>query len=126
MRVSQSGFTLIELIVFIVVTSILASTILLTMLTATQNTPAMHHQMIATETAEQCMEWFIGQRRMNGYSSLSCPSTPSPTLCSAPTGYTISTNISCTTISGDANYKTITVTVSGLGNALLTQLIGNY
>jgi len=82
--------------------------------------------MIATQTASQCMEWYLGQRALNGYNSISCPSTAVPSFCSAPTGYVLSTNISCTTISGDANYKTIAVTVSGKGTISLTTLIANY
>lgn len=123
---TQRGFSLIELVIFIVVTSILASTILLTLQTALNNTPAIHNELIAVQLADQCMEWYVGQRRLNGYSTLTCPSTPSPTICSAPTGFTVTSSITCTTISGDANYKTITVTIAGPGNATLTTLIGNY
>jgi type II secretory pathway pseudopilin PulG len=120
------GFTLIELLIFIIVTSILASTILLTFVTVLQKTPTVHNQMVATQTAQQCMEWFIGQRRINKFSSLSCPSSPSPSICTAPTGFSITNNIACTTINSDSNYKTITVTVSGNGDAVLTALIADY
>jgi type II secretory pathway pseudopilin PulG len=120
------GFTLIELIIFIIISALLAKTILLSLVTIGQNTPAIHAQVIATQTANQCMEWIIGQRRLNGYTSFTCPSTPTPSVCTAPSGYSISTSISCTTIGTDTNYQTVTVTVSGLGGAVLTTLFGEY
>src|SRR5437773_888526 len=122
----QQGFTLIEVILFIVILGVLASTILLASISALKNTPALHQGLIANQLANQCMEWFKGQRQLNGFSSLTCPSTPSPALCSTLTGFTVTSSISCTAINGDSNYKTITVTVSGLGNATLSTLIAGY
>lgn len=121
----QKGFTLIELVMFIVITSILASAILLSFVTAMSKTPHILQNTIAMQTAKQCMEWFIGQRRVNGYSSIACNSTV-PTFCTTPTGYTLTSSCSTTTIGGDSNYETITVTVSGLGDAVLDLLIANY
>jgi len=123
MRNKQQGFTLIELVMFIVVTSLLATTILLALITATRDIPTIHQEIVATQTAKQCMEWFIGQQRLNGFTSLTCPSTTTPSFCTTPTGYTLSVNVSCTTINSDTNYKTITVTVSGLGDASFSTLI---
>lgn len=119
------GFTLIEVIVFIVVSSILMSVILLGAITTLQKTPSAHQQWIAIETAQRCMEYFLDQRRINGYASLTCPSTPSATACSAPSGYSVSTSITCTTWNTDANYKTITVSVSGLSSVSLSTVIGS-
>jgi prepilin-type N-terminal cleavage/methylation domain-containing protein len=126
MITQQRGFTLIELILFIVVSSILASTILLALSAALHSTPVMHNQVIANQLADQCMEWYIGQRRTQGYSALSCPSTPSPSLCGTASGFTVNSSIACTTINSDSNYKTITVTVSGAGSATLNLLIAGY
>ena len=123
---NQNGFTLIEVIVFLVVSGILMSTILLGATTALRSTPSVHQQWIAVQLARQCMEWFLGQRQMNGYAALSCPSTPSATACAVPSGYRINTNISCTTWNNDTTYKTITVTISGLANASLSTQVGDY
>lgn len=120
------GFTLIEILVFIIVTSLLMTTILLGGITALRNTPTVHYQWIAMQLAQGCMEWFLEQRRLNGYSSLSCPSTPSTSICPGWSGFTMTSNISCTTWNSDSNYKTITVTVSGLARATLSTQIGNY
>jgi type II secretory pathway pseudopilin PulG len=122
----QAGFTLIEVVIFIVVTSILATTIMLAFTNALQKAPTFLNNMIATQTAKKCMDWYVGQRWLNGYSSISCPSTSVPSFCTAPSGYTLAVNVSCTTINSDANYKTITVTLSGEGDASLTTLVANY
>lgn len=121
----QNGFTLIELVMFIVITSILASTILLSFVTAMSKTPTILQNTIAMQTAKQCMEWFIGQRRINGYNSFTCDSTV-PAFCITPAGYTLTSSCTTTTIGGDSNYETLTVTVSGLGNAVLNLLLANY
>ncbi|MDX1902415.1 MAG: type II secretion system protein [Gammaproteobacteria bacterium] len=123
---SQQGFTLIEVVLFIIITGLLASTLLLSFYTSLEKMPTVHQQMIAAQTARRCMEWFIGQRRMNGYSTIPCPSTSVPAFCTAPSGYTMSVNIVCTTLNSDANYKTVTVTVSGNGDAVLTTLLAAY
>lgn len=121
-----SGFTLIELLVFIVISSLVMSTVLLGALQTLRTVPSIHYQWVAIETAQRCMEWFLDQRRLNGYSSLTCPSTPAPAACSAPSGYAVSSSISCTTWNTDANYKTITVSVSGLASVTLTAMVGEY
>ncbi|HVE44662.1 MAG TPA: type II secretion system protein [Gammaproteobacteria bacterium] len=125
MQHKQLGFTLIELIVFIVVTSLLMSTFLLGGQVALRNAPVTHKQWIALQTARGCLEWFVDQFSLQGYTVLSCPSTPTPSACSAPSGYTVTTNISCTTWNSDTAYKTITVTVSGLASTSLSTQVGN-
>src|SRR5579872_4484832 len=120
----QLGFTLIEMIVFIIVTSLLMTTILLGSMQALKTTPAIHQQWEALQVAKRCMEGFLQQRRLNGYASLTCPSTPSSSSCSV-TGYTPTINVSCTTWNSDTTYKTITVTVSP-SNASLSAQVGDY
>ena len=61
----------------------------------------------------------------NGYSSILCNSTV-PSFCTTPTGYTLTSSCSTTTISGDSNYETITILVNGLGDATLSLLIAKY
>lgn len=128
---TQRGFSLIELVFFILITSILAKTILISMQTVLQDTPSVHYNLVASQLADQCMEGFIGQRRLLGYSyaGLSCSASPSlPSVCSSPTGYTTSAAITCTQmLPGDSiPSKMVTVTVTGLGNVTLTTLLANY
>lgn len=122
----SAGFMLIEVIVFIIVTSLVMSTLLLSATTALKNAPSAHQQLVALQTAKECMEWFIDQRRLLGYSTLTCPSTPAPSACAAPSGFSVSTSIACTTWNSDTYYKTITVSVSGLASATLSAQIGDY
>ncbi|OGT41971.1 MAG: hypothetical protein A3F42_07270 [Gammaproteobacteria bacterium RIFCSPHIGHO2_12_FULL_37_34] len=122
----QRGFTLIEALVFIVVSGLLLSVLLLGSVTALRNAPNVHQQWLAMQLARQCMEWFIEQRRLNGYTTFSCPSTPSASACAAPSGFSVNTSVSCTTWNSDTHYKTITITVSGLANTSLSAQVGDY
>jgi type II secretory pathway pseudopilin PulG len=124
----QSGFTLIELIMFIIITGILGTTILLAFVYGLSKSPVASQNAIADLAASQCGEWFMGQRQLHGYSSITCTNPNTPAYCTAnmPSGYTIVTSCAATTISSDSNYETLTVTVSGKGNAILTFVIGNY
>jgi type II secretory pathway pseudopilin PulG len=123
---NDTGFTLIEILILLVVLGILGSTMVLTLMNTVQKTPLMLTDAVALQTARQCMEWFTGQRQLNGYTSFSCPSSAVPSFCTSPSGYTLSVSLTCTTISGDANYQTLTVTVSGNGNATLSTLFASY
>lgn len=122
----QTGFTLIEVIIFIIVTSMLAISMLLVFTNSLQKAPTFLQNMVATQTAKKCLDWYVGQRWLKGYNSISCPSNTVPGFCRVPTGYTLNVNVVCTTINTDANYQTITVRVSGKGNASLTTLVANY
>jgi type II secretory pathway pseudopilin PulG len=128
---SQRGFTLIELVIFIVGTSILVGTLMMTFQMALRNTPPVHYALIATQLADQCMEGFIGERRLLGYNApgLACSGSPTlPTVCTTLTGYSVSATITCApTLAGDTiTSKTVTVTVSGLGSATLYTLLADY
>lgn len=122
----QAGFTLIEILVFIIVSSLLMSTLLLGANTALRSSPTVHQQWVAMQVAKKCMEWFLDQRRLNGYSTLTCPSTPTASACTAPSGFSVSNSVACTTWNSDTSYKTITVTVSGLSSASVSTQIGDY
>ncbi len=122
----HDGFALIEVVVFIVVTSLVMTTLLLSATTALRNSPSIHQQWVALQTAKRCMEWFLDQRRLNGYTALTCPSTPSASACSAPSGYSVSNSVACTTWNSDTEFKTITVSVTGLASVSISTQIGNY
>lgn len=124
----HTGFTLIELIIFIIITTILGVTIMLAFVYGLNRSPVASQNAIADLAAQQCAEWFIGQKDLNGYSSISCTNPNTPSYCSSnmPSGYTITTSCTSTTISADSNYETMTITVSGQGNATLNFVIGNY
>ena len=124
--IKQRGFTLIELILFIIVSAVLANTILLSTSTLLRNTPSLQNSISASAIVSQCIEYFIGQRRNSGYAAIPCPSTTLPSFDVGIAGYTVALNIACTTINTDANYKTLTVTVTGLASATSTIIFANY
>jgi len=115
MRKLSPGFTLIELIIFIVIVGIAATAILLSFQTVLSKSPDTNKQTIATELAEGRMDLIIGQYYIYGLSSFSdiCNGS-SPAVCMTISGYTVSSSITGT------GPKTITVTVSGSGSAVLT------
>ena len=126
MTARHGGFTLIEILVFIIITSLVMDVLLLSANTALVKTPNVHQQWVALQTAKRCMEWFLEQRRLNGYTALTCPSTPSASACTAPSGYTVSNSVACTTWNSDTTFKTITVSVAGLASASISTQIGDY
>lgn len=120
------GFTLIELIIFIVLTAIVAATIFLPVQQSYMNASKISNQYTANLLAQQCMEWLLGNRLLNGYTALACPSTPTGVLCNSSGDFTITPSVTCTTLGSDTNFKTISVVVSGNGNATLISLIAKY
>jgi len=123
------GFTIIELVVFIVIMGIIGVTILASFSAVLKGVSVPRQKIVATQVATRCIEWYLEQRYLYGFNTvaLTCPSTAVPSFCAAPSGYTISTSVSCTQLYSETgyNYKTITVTVSGLGNASLSLLVAS-
>lgn len=132
MRIKQQGVSLIELVVFIVVIGLALSGVMLAFNTALDKTSQINPQTTAIQLASARMDIIIGQRRMLGFTNFSdpCVSSP-PAVCTVPaaiTGYTITSTIAALTISGDTNYKSIDVTVTGPqgANAVLKSIVGKY
>lgn len=127
MKQVVKGFTLIEVIVFIIVTSLMMSVIALGLNNTLKNSPAVHNEWQAVQLAQACMEYALAQKRLvSGYAALACPGSVSTTLCANVTGYTVTTTLACTTWNTDTHYKTITVAVSGKAAATLTAQIGDF
>lgn len=128
MKKNNAGFSLIELVVFIVVMGIAITGIFLAFQTALQKSVVATPQIIANLLAQGRMDIIVGQERINGFNSYSdiCPAAAVCTLPAALSGYSISSSITTTTISGDT-YNIITVTASGPQNASATvkTLLGN-
>ena len=109
---------------------IIGVTILISMNTVLTGEATSRRQTVALQTAKQCMEWYLNQRHLNGFSAIVCPSTTVPSFCTPPSGYTISTNVSCTQLYGEtgANYRTVTINVGSGGSnaASLSLLLASY
>ena len=124
---AYNGFSLIELIVFIVVVGVALTGVMMAFNTALQNTVSVTPQTIAVQLASSRMEIIIGQRRMVGYTSFIDPCT-GPAVCPSVSGYTTTSSINTFTIGGDATYKLIDVAVSGPNSAYadVKSVVGKY
>ena len=129
-KVKSCGFTLIELVIFIIVLGILAGGLLHAYSAVFLGTSNSSKMTVASGLAAKCISWYIGQRRIYGYSSINVSGVTVPSFCTAPTGYNITTSANNTTIPPDttSNYKTITVNVSygGVQQASEALLVANY
>lgn len=126
----QKGFTLVELAIFIVVVGLIAAAILLAMSVSLQKSPTINRETTALALAQLRMELILGQRRINGFGFTDpCSGAGAPAVCTPLTGYTVTSSITTpSSVPGDvaAGYKLITVTASGLGDAVVKSLVGNY
>jgi prepilin-type N-terminal cleavage/methylation domain-containing protein len=122
------GYSLIELLIFIVVIGIIATSIIFPLYTVIQGTPSLQRQNIANAAATKCAEYFLGERYLHGFhsTSLNCPNTTTPSYCTVPNGYIVKVNLRCTTINGDPDYKTVDINVEGKGNAHISLLLADY
>jgi type II secretory pathway pseudopilin PulG len=128
LKKNLSGFTLIEMVIFIAITAIAIFGVLSLLEFVSRNSVSMRTQTLAVEAADRCLQWFIGNRYINGYASTTCPSTAVPTFCAAPTGYTVAVNVACTDMYSSNNYKIVTVTVSASGSTVASSslILANY
>ena len=128
----DKGFTLIEIIIFIMLISVLAVGVVIPFLTLLAKTPTFYAQTQALQLAERRMNLILAQRYLNSFNGLfdPCTSGTPPPICTIPTGYNIVAAITiCTTpapCSNNNDYKKITVTVSGKSHATLSTLVAGY
>ena len=118
------GFSLIELIIFIVVMGIAAVGILISLHLALENSPNIEFNTQALQLAQGRIELILEQKKELGFASFSDPCTLAvpPAVCSIPTGYTVASSI----VASGADFKIITVSVTGQGHSQLTTLVANY
>lgn len=127
MNTRVTGFTLIELTVFIVVVAIAFTAIIKAFQTILYNSPIPNRLSTAVGLAQERMDLILGQRYEYGYTNFvdPCTNASPPAICTPLTGYTVTATITNTTISGDSNYKIIKVVVSGAGNGTISTLVGS-
>ena len=119
-----SGFALIEIIIFIVVSSILVVGLFAAFANNLRSTPQAGQIDRAAEIAQQRMELILAQRRAVGFATFADP-CPGAAVCTPPAGFTVTANIA-NNWAGDTNYKVITVDVTGQFAATATALVANY
>ncbi len=123
----EHGYSLIELIIFIVVLGIIGVSLLMGLNTALKKLPNIQHYDTALNLAQGRLAFVTSQSLFRGFNSLSdpCASTPTLPICSTPTGYTVSSTIT-NNWGSQSDYKLVTVSVTGMGQASLSQLVTNY
>lgn len=129
------GFTLYELLLFIIVSALVANTIIISLFETVRKIPINNNGFLATEIASRCLESLITQRRTSGYNapfntcSSSVLTSSIPVDCASTiNSYTVSVQNVCGPIlSGDASQSSVlTVTASGSTSDTLTMLITAY
>ena len=139
-RNTQTGFSLIEVIAFIVIAGIIAAALAHTFAGAARGTANAAQITLGTQMAKERMELIFAQKRVLGFACFtddvngrrfdpcsaaaaagSCPATAASAhpSCTVPANYSISATLDAATCNGgNAAYKCITVTVSGPGGTL--------
>ena len=119
------GFSLLEAIVFIVVLGVLAAGLVVAFASPLLRSPDAGRLDLAAELAQQRMELILAQRRATGFAAFADP-CPGPSVCTPPTGYTVTSSIVAGYGADPTNYKIITVNVSGTSAISATALVANY
>ena len=124
-RQHANGFTLIEVVIFIVVAGVLAAGLIVAMGSSVRGTSQAGQTDMAAEVAQSRMELILAQRRSVGFAAFADP-CPGPAACTAPTGYAVSSSITNGWGGDPVNYKVVTVNVTGLFSTTVTALVANY
>lgn len=127
-RARSGGFTLIEAIVFIVVAGVLTAGLVAALVGPLTGTAQVGQLDQAAELAQQRMELILGQRRAAGFAAFGdpCVPGPGPAICTPPAGYTVTAAIVTGWGAEPADYKVVTVSVSGTASLTATALVANY
>ena len=124
----SAGFTLIEAIVFIVVAGVLTAGLVVALVAPLRGTAEVGQLDRAAELVQSRMELILGQRRAAGFAAFAdpCMPGPGPAICTPPAGYAVSSSIVTGWGADPANFKVITVTVTGPAALSATALVADY
>ncbi len=128
-RANQSGVTLVELIAFIVIAALLSTGLIAAFTSAMRSTPKSGEITQALQIAQERMELILAYKKSKGFTALIDPCTLAspPAQCTPPSGYTVTTPVTIVNNwNGSAEYKTITVNVTGLQDIALTAVVASY
>lgn len=124
-----AGFSLIEVIVFIVVLGVLLAGLVAAFSSPLRASPQAGELDLVAELAQQRMELILAQRRASGFATLAdpCVPGPGPAVCVPPAGYAVASSVATGWGADPINYKVVTVTVTGpTTTASSAALVGNY
>lgn len=116
----MKGFTLIEVVIFIVIIGLLSTGVMLGFQEVLRGSVQPDHYNATLRLAQERMELILAQRYINGFASFSnpCAVGSPPAACTLPSGYSVAS--SSITTDADTNFKTITVTVTGPSSTTMT------
>lgn len=125
---SQRGFSLIETVVFIVVLAVLLGGLTAAFVAPLRTSPQAGELDLIAEAAQQRMELILAQRRAAGFDAFvdPCVPGPGPAQCTPPPGYTVTSAIGAGWAGDPANYKVVTVNVTGSTTATTWAMVANY
>ena len=133
----MAGFSLVELILFIIIISVLATGLLAGVNQSLSGSGTAQPLSLGMQLARERMELILPQRRQLGFAGFtngppatfdpctSAPASTQPVCTTWPAGYTVSATLVENWL-GDANYKVVTVSVSGPTTTQLQALVANY
>lgn len=118
------GYTLIEVVIFLVIMGIAMAGIMLSFQTALSTTPENSRATMALNLTQGRLDIIIGQYYQRGFASFTdiCSSSPGLALCSLPSNYSISSNI---TNNGSTKTIEVTTSYSGTIEAKLSTIVAN-
>jgi type II secretory pathway pseudopilin PulG len=132
----MTGFSLVELILFIIIVSVLATGLLAGVNQSLSGSGAAKPLSLGMQLAQERMELILPQRRQLGFAGITtasfdpCTSAPASTqpLCTTwPAGYTVTASLQGYWPNPpDTDFKVITVNVSGPTTTQLQALVANY
>lgn len=127
----QRGFTLIEVVVFTVVLSIVAIMMMMGMNISLKGSPDITKKTQAMLMAQQRMEIIMGKRLYDGFAFMAdpCGAGPFPDILCAEGAYAYGYTVSSTLTpnwSGNPNLTLVVVNVTGPSTATLTTIAANH
>lgn len=127
----QVGFSLVELVIFIVVMGVMATGLMAVFQSALSGSGVPGQMTTAMQLAQERMELVLATKRLQAvYDATAfdpCIPGPGPAICTpAVAGYTVNVTVNDPSPTFGAGYSEITVAVTGTSQASLTTLVANY
>jgi prepilin-type N-terminal cleavage/methylation domain-containing protein len=123
---SRSGFTLVEVVVFMVIVGVAAFALLRSFGSVLPRGPTAAQLTQASQIAQERIELILGRYVAAGFAAVNDPcvgGTP-PGICTAPTGYVVTVGGVTAPVVWNAN--PVTVTLSGTPLAQENAVLANY
>ena len=121
----KEGFTLIEVLIFIIIMGILGSMLISFYVIMARSSGFVGKQLEVCQLAVQCMEWHLGKKSISGFNGLEDRENEMEKFCSS-TSHKLDAKIYPMNIENDPNFRLIIIKVSGYGNSTLSTIVSDY